>query len=110
MGIVGIGRIGKEVAIRAKAFGMKVIAYDPYSDPKFLVDHNFTQMKTVENLIRQSDIVSLHLNLTAENRHLINAKRLQLFKKDAILLNCSRGELIDTNDIVEALKNGQLGG
>lgn len=110
MGIVGIGRIGKEVAIRAKAFGMKVIAYDPYADPKFLVDHNIAQMKTVENLIRQSDIISLHLNLTDENRHMINAKRLQLFKKDAILLNCSRGELVDTNDIVAALKAGQIGG
>lgn len=110
LGIIGAGRIGKEVAVRAQAFGMKVIAYDPYADPKFLVDHNIGQMKTVENLIRQSDIVSLHLNLTAENRHLINAKRLQLFKKDALLINCSRGELVDTNDIVAALKSGQLGG
>jgi D-3-phosphoglycerate dehydrogenase len=110
IGIIGIGRIGKEVAIRAKAFGMKVIAYDPYADPKFLVDHNIAQMKTVENLIRQSDIVSLHLNLTAENRHLINVERLKLFKKDALLLNCSRGELVDTQAIVEALKSGQIAG
>ncbi|HTA95941.1 MAG TPA: phosphoglycerate dehydrogenase [Verrucomicrobiae bacterium] len=110
MGIIGLGRIGKEVAIRAKAFGMKIIAYDPHTDPKFLAEHGITQMKTIENLIRQSDIVSLHMNLTDENRHLINAKRLQLFKKDAILLNCSRGELVDTNDIAAALKAGQLGG
>jgi D-3-phosphoglycerate dehydrogenase / 2-oxoglutarate reductase len=110
IGIIGLGRIGKEVAIRAKAFGMKILAYDPYTDAKFLADHGITQMKTIENLIRQSDIVSLHMNLTDENRHLINAKRLQLFKKDAILLNCSRGELVDTNDIVAALKSGQLGG
>jgi D-3-phosphoglycerate dehydrogenase len=110
MGIIGLGRIGKEVAIRAKAFGMKVNAYDPYADTKFVADHGITQMKTVENLIRQSDVISLHLNLTAENRHLINAKTLQLFKKDAVLLNCSRGELVDTDAIAEALKSGQLGG
>jgi D-3-phosphoglycerate dehydrogenase len=110
IGIVGIGRIGKEVAIRAKAFGMKVIAYDPYADLKFLAEHNIAQMKTVENLIRQSDIVSLHLNLTAENRHLINAERLKLFKKDSLLLNCSRGELVDTNAIIAALQSGQIAG
>ena len=110
IGIIGLGRIGKEVAIRAHAFGMKVIVYDPHTDPKFLAEHDIAQMKTVENLICQSDIVSLHVNLTEQNRHMINAARLKLFKKDAILINCSRGELVNTDDMVAALKSNQIAG
>jgi D-3-phosphoglycerate dehydrogenase / 2-oxoglutarate reductase len=110
IGVVGVGRIGKEVIFRAKAFGMKAIAYDPYADPKFLCEHHIPSEKTVEDLIQNSDIVTLHVNLTDENRHMINATRLKFFKKEAVLLNCARGELVDSFALADALNKGMLFG
>ncbi len=110
IGIIGVGRIGKEVATRARAFGMNVLGFDIYWDDKFAQQHSVNRMSNVEDVLKGSDIVTLHTNLTDETRHLINAQRLAGMKKGAVLINTARGELVDTNAIVAALKSGQLAG
>ena len=103
IGIAGLGRICKEVAVRAKAFGMEVLGYDLYWDDQFATQHGIARVADIEDLLRRSDIISLHMNLTPETRHFINAERLKLFKKNAVLLNCARGELVDSAALASAL-------
>ena len=110
IGIAGLGRIGKEVAIRARAFGMNVLGFDVYWDEDFARNHGVERVHDVDDLIRRSDIVSLHMNLSPETRGFINADRLKLFKKHAVLLNCARGELVDSTALAAALETGQIAG
>ena len=110
IGIIGLGRIGKEVAIRANAFGMKCIGYDVYWDEKFCAANNVERSENVSDLLQASDIVSLHTNLTEETREMINTESIALMKDNALLINCGRGELVNTSDIVTALENGNLAG
>jgi D-3-phosphoglycerate dehydrogenase / 2-oxoglutarate reductase len=110
IGIAGLGRIGKEVATRAKAFGMEVLAFDLYWDEAFAAQHGIRRVQDVDDLIRESDIVSLHMNLTPETRDFINTERLKLFKKGAVLLNCAWGELVNSGALATALEAGQLAG
>jgi len=110
MGILGLGRIGKEVAIRAQAFGMPVIAYDPYWDENFAADHGVTRCASAEEVLSQADVVSLHLFLTEETRNLIDRDRLAMMKPGALLINCARGELVDVNAMAAALEEGKVGG
>ena len=110
IGIIGLGRIGREVAIRANAFGMKCIAYDLYWPEEFAQEHNIARMDGVTQLLRESNIVSLHTNLTEETRDMICAASINNMKDGAILINCGRGELTHTGDIAAALESGKLGG
>ncbi|MFU8894147.1 MAG: phosphoglycerate dehydrogenase [Luteolibacter sp.] len=110
LGIIGLGRIGKEVAIRARAFGMTVSAFDLYWDDAFAATHDVTRAASIEEILTSSDVISLHTNLTAETRDLIRAETIATMKDGAIILNCARGEIVHTADIVEALKSGKLGG
>jgi Phosphoglycerate dehydrogenase and related dehydrogenases len=110
IGIVGLGRIGKEVAVRARAFGMKAIGYDVYWDEKFAAEHGVTRAATLDEIFAASDYLSLHTNLTPETRDMINAQNIAKMKKGVLILNCARGEIVHTSDIVEALKSGQVGG
>lgn len=110
LAVVGLGRIGKEVAIRARAFGMKVSAYDLYWNDKFAAEHEVERADSIDSLLLEADVISLHTNLTNETRHMINAARLQVMKKGVVILNCARGELVDTAAMVDALKSGQVGG
>jgi D-3-phosphoglycerate dehydrogenase len=110
IGIVGLGRIGKEMVIRAKAFGMECVALDLHFDEKFAAAHGVKRAKTLEELIVESDVISLHTNLTPETQEMINARTLGLMKPGALLINCGRGELIATMDVVAALESGKLGG
>jgi phosphoglycerate dehydrogenase-like enzyme len=104
MGIAGLGRIGKEVAIRAKAFGMTLLGFDSYWDAEFAKQHGVTRVENFDDLLRQADVISLHTNLTPQTRHLINAGNLKLLRPEAIVVNCARGELVDTAALVAALK------
>jgi len=105
LGIVGFGRIGRRAASIAAAFDMRVRAYDPYVDvaAEYRCD-------SVEELLAASDFVTLHVPLTADNHHLINAERLALLRPGSVLVNCSRGALIDLDAAYKALQDGQLGG
>ena len=110
IGIVGMGRIGKEVAIRARAFGMQPIGYDVYWDQDFATKHGVERCQDMRDLFPRVDYLSLHTNLTSETRELICAETISLLKPDAILLNCARGEIIHTADVAEALRSGALRG
>jgi len=109
VGIIGTGRIGKIVAQIFQGFGAEVLAYDPFPTPEWAAQRgvHYVDLKT---LLGRSDIVSLHLPLTPESKHLLDTARIALMKKGAYLLNTSRGKLIDTTAMMEALKSGQLGG
>lgn len=105
LGIIGYGRIGRRVARIAEAFELKVLAYDPFAEiPPDI------RCGTVEELLAGSDFTTLHTPLTPENHNLINAARLEAMKPGAILINCSRGGLIDLDAAHEALKSGRLSG
>src|ERR1700742_761446 len=105
LGIVGFGRIGRRAARIAAAFDMRVRAYDPYVEvaAEYRCD-------SVEELLAASDFVTLHVPLTPENHHLINAERLALLRPGSVLVNCSRGALIDLDAAYKALQDGRLGG
>lgn len=110
IGIFGVGRIGKEVAIRARAFGMEPVGFDIYWDEAFAKQHGVRRVATREELFAASDILSIHANLTPETRDLVNAKSIAQMKKGVIILNCARGELVHTGDMVAALRSGHVGG
>lgn len=102
-GIVGLGNIGKQVAKVAEAFGCKVLCFKRTPDP----DYECVDLKT---LLRESDIVSLHLPLSDETRHIIGEKELSLMKSNAILVNAARGAVTDENAVTKAIENGVIGG
>lgn len=110
LGIVGLGRIGKAVAVRARAFGLDVCAHDLYWDTAFAAEHTIERCADLPALLRRCDVVSLHTSLTPETRGLIDASALALMPRGALLINCARGELVETGAVVEALRAGQLGG
>ncbi|MCS7098071.1 MAG: hydroxyacid dehydrogenase [Candidatus Methanomethyliaceae archaeon] len=110
LGIIGFGRIGKAVAERAKAFGMKVIVYDIFMDQESLERMKVTRASSLEELLRLSDIISLHVPLTKDTKHLINSSTIALMRTGAYIINTSRGEIINTKDLLEALKSGKLAG
>ena len=110
LSIIGLGRIGKEVAIRANAFGMKVIGYDLYWDEDFARGNQIIRAKSIDDALEQGDVVSLHVNLSDETRELINRERLSKMKDGVVILNCARGEIIHTQDVIDALHAGKIGG
>jgi D-3-phosphoglycerate dehydrogenase len=110
IGILGLGRIGKEVAIRARAFGMNILAYDPFLDQDFVAEHGITGCSEMDRLLHESDILSLHCFLSPETQGMINAERIGQMRKDVIILNCARGELVDSSAMRSALESGRVGG
>lgn len=108
LAIIGFGRIGKEVAVRARAFGLKLIGYGNYWDDDFARWHDIQRVETIADALRQADIVSLHTKLTSHTRHLINAGNLPLLRKGAVIVNCARGEIIELPALVAALKSNHL--
>lgn len=108
-GIFGTGRIGRIVAEILKGFGMRVLAYDPYPSPDWAIQHGVVYAG-LETLMRESDVLSLHAPLTPQTRHLICAETIELMKPSAIVVNVSRGQLIDTAALIHALKHRRLGG
>jgi D-lactate dehydrogenase len=108
-GIVGTGKIGRIVAQILRGFGMTVLAYDPFPNPEWAAQHGVAYVDAV-TLAEGSDVVSLHVPLTPETRHIIRAETLEHVKPGALLINVSRGGLIDTTALLDALKSGRLGG
>jgi D-3-phosphoglycerate dehydrogenase len=109
IGIIGLGAIGRCVALRAKGFQMKVVAYDLYWPAEFADQQGIEQMP-LDELLKVADIVTIHAPLTPENKGLINARALKLMKSTAFLINASRGAIVDESDLYQALKNGDIGG
>jgi D-3-phosphoglycerate dehydrogenase len=109
LGLIGYGRIGRALARRAHALGMRMLIAAVRSPPTDLAS-NASIAPNVDAVLRQSDIVSLHIPLTDQTRHLINARSLALMKPDALLINTSRGGLVDTSALLAALERGALGG
>jgi D-3-phosphoglycerate dehydrogenase len=110
LSIIGLGRIGKEVAIRANAFGMKVIGFDLFWDDDFAQNHKVVRAQSIDEALNAGDIVSLHVNLSDETRALINKDRISKMKDGVVILNCARGEIIHTQDLIDALHSGEIGG
>ena len=110
IGIVGLGRIGKEVATRANAFGMKVIAYDPFFDDAFGKAHGIHKGASMDEVLCNCDVVSLHCFLNDETHGMINSQKLEQMRDHVIIINCARGEIVNTDDMNSALISGKVGG
>jgi D-3-phosphoglycerate dehydrogenase/C-terminal binding protein len=108
--IVGLGRIGTATALRAKAFGFDVVFYDPYLPDGRDKSLGIRRAETIDELLRQADIVSLHCPLTEETRSMIDAETLALLPPGAYLVNTARGAVVDTAAIPEAIASGRLAG
>ncbi|KAJ8686506.1 hypothetical protein QAD02_022300 [Eretmocerus hayati] len=108
LGIVGLGRIGSAVALRAKAFGFNVIFYDPYLPDGIEKSLGLTRVYTLQDLLFQSDCVSLHCTLNEHNHHLINEFTIKQMRPGAFLVNTARGGLVDDDALAAALKQGRI--
>ena len=108
--IIGMGRIGKEVAIRANAFGMNAVGFDLYWDDEFAGKYDVKRAANMDEALCAGDVVSLHVNLTDETRDLINKEKIAQMKDGVIILNCARGEIVNTEDLADALNEGIVGG
>lgn len=104
VGVIGTGKIGRVFADICKGFGMNILGFDPYENEEFCGKY-----ETLENLLKNSDIISLHCPLTPENKYIINENSISLMKKGAYLINTSRGKLVDTQALIAGLKSGQIG-
>ncbi len=109
LGIIGFGRIGQALAERARPFGVTMITADPYQDPAVVEAHG-VHLVSLEDLLKRSDLVTIHCPLTPETRGLINKERLALMKPTAFLVNTARGPIIDLPALADALANKRLAG
>ena len=109
LGIIGLGRIGTEVAKRAQVFEMKVIAHDPFVTTEYARDRQ-VELIPLEKLLKESDFITLHSALTTSTRGLIGAKELALVKPTVRIINCARGELIDEEALVKAIEERKIAG
>ena len=108
-GIVGTGKIGRIVAQILHGFGMKVLAFDPFPDQEWAAQHGIEYVEP-SALVARCDVISIHVPLTSETRHIIRRESIERMKPGAIIINVSRGGLIDTRALIEGLKSGRLGG
>jgi glyoxylate reductase len=109
LGLVGLGRIGVEMAKRAAGFDMRVLYYDVFRREDLETAHDITYLP-LDELLAQADFVSIHTPLTDETRHLMNRERLAQMKRSAILINTARGPIVETEALVEALRDGVIAG
>jgi len=109
LGIVGTGRIGREVAARAAPFGLRVVAYDLYPNHEWASSAG-AKYVSLDDLFAQADVITLHAPATPQTRHLVNAERLARAKRGVFVVNTARGELIDEPALLAALESGQVGG
>ena len=110
LGIVGMGRIGSELSRRAIAFGMRVLAFDPYLSATRARSLQVELVEEIDELLKAADFVTLHTPLTDETRHILNAERLAKMKSGVRIINCARGGLIDEVALVAALQSGHIAG
>ncbi len=109
LGVIGFGRIGQRVAKRAHGFEMKVVTHDPYLDPA-AARRLEVEMLPLDDLLRRSHAITVHTPLTEQTRHLLDAERLALLPRGALVINCGRGGVIDEEALLAALESGAVGG
>ena len=109
-GIIGLGDIGRAVARKAKAFGLHVIAYDPYVASWDALEYGVEIMDSLEELCRRSDYISVHVYLNEETRHLVSRAQFGVMKPSAYVINCARGGVVDEAALIEALQRNQIAG
>lgn len=109
VGVIGTGKIGKCFINIMKGYGANIIAYDIYKDEEFAKEKDFKYV-TLDELYKESDIISLHCPLTDENTKMINKDSIKKMKDGVIIINTSRGKLVDANDLIEELASGKIGG
>lgn len=110
LGVVGFGRIGRDIAKIASHFGMQILAYDPYLPENVFTEHNATKMISLQAIFSEADIITLHVLLTEETRNLVNNELFKLMKPTSVLINCSRGEIVSEEDLIDALKDKKIAG
>ena len=108
LGVIGLGRIGQQVVKRAKAFGMNIIGYDPYIPKEVAESMGVELVDDINELCKRADFITLHVPLTPKTRHIIGREQINLMKKNAIIVNCARGGLIDEKALYEALKEKKI--
>lgn len=109
LGVIGVGRIGLNVIKIAKGFDMEVVAHDPHPDPKLAEKYGFTY-DTLENLLKQSDVITIHTPYLPATHHLLNEETFSLCKKGAYLINTARGPIVKTEALIRSLSEGHLAG
>jgi D-3-phosphoglycerate dehydrogenase len=110
LGIIGLGRVGKEVAIRARAFGMNVLSMSRNWDADFAAKYGIKEATALDEIFAKSDYLSLHCNLTPETRDLVDSRNISKMKKGVVIVNCARGEVVNTPDLIRALQSGYVAG
>ncbi len=110
LGVLGTGKIGKHSVMIAKGFQMNIVAYDPSPDKEFAKQYGFQYLKTVQDVLSVSDVVTLHAPYIPSTHHIINVKNIKKLKKGAIIINTARGGLIETEAILYGLKKGLISG
>ncbi|MEH7419116.1 phosphoglycerate dehydrogenase [Neobacillus drentensis] len=109
VGIIGLGAIGREVARRAKGFGMDILAYDPFPNREY-AEQNHIKLVELDELFKSSDFITLHLPLTEQTNGLVGKRQFEMMKNSAFLVNASRGGIVVEEDLYQALKNGDIAG
>ncbi len=109
LGIVGMGRIGSQVVVRSKAFGMDIMVYDPYITPEAAAELG-VEVVDLETLLKNADVITIHVPLTPETKYLISEPQFKIMKENAIIVNCARGGIIKEADLYNALKADEIGG
>lgn len=107
LGLIGVGKIGKAVAERARAFGLQVVAFDPYVPAGSLTD---ITLMGLEDVLHRADIISIHSALTNETKGMISSKQFEQMKNGVFIINCARGAIIDANALAEAIRSGKVAG
>src|SRR5207302_5146277 len=110
LGVIGMGRIGSELSRRAIAFGMRVMAYDPYLSATRARTLQLELVDELDDLLTNADFISLHTPLTAETRHILDTARLRRTKRGVRIINCARGGLVDEAALAQALRDGRVAG
>jgi glyoxylate reductase len=108
LGVVGFGRIGQAVATRARGFGMRILYFDLFRPPPEVEREHHAEFREFEDLLAESDFISIHVALTPETRHLFGPEQFRRMKSTAVLVNSSRGPVIDEEALVEALRSGEI--
>lgn len=110
VGVIGMGAIGRETAKICEGIGMKVAGYDPFMDREKIESLGAEYFESYEELLKVSDVITIHVPLTDETRNMISGPQLAMMKNTALIINCSRGGIVNETDLVEALKNGTIAG